>query len=144
LNREAIYAGLFAQLAAVPGFVTCSRILKHWTDVPSGNQPALFFAQGKETAVTVTGQPTKWELRPSVYLYASTDGLTPPGTILNPLLDAVTNILNARSPVNGVSLLGLTVPGVVWSRVDGTVETDEGTLGNLAVAIVPVLILATD
>ncbi len=144
MNRETIYDGLFAQLSAIAGFNTKSRKLKHWTDCPSVNQPALYQAQGKETANTITGQPTKWELRFNIYLYAHTDGITPPSTVLNPLLDAVTNLINARSPVNGVNQLGVTIPGVVWARIDGTIETDEGTLGNQAVAIIPVLILATD
>ena len=40
MNRETIHAALFARLSAVPGFVTASRRLKHWSDTPGGEQPA--------------------------------------------------------------------------------------------------------
>lgn len=144
MNRELIYAGLYAQLSGIAGFNTASRLLRHWVDVPPVNQPAIFQAQGKETAITVTGQPTKWELRLSIYLYARGDGLTPPSSVLNPLLDAVCNAINARSPVTNTNLLSAVIPGVAWARIDGTIETDEGTLGDQTVAIIPVLIFATD
>lgn len=142
MNREAIYSGLFNKLSAVSGFVTKSRLLKHWADVSVSEQPALYQAQGKETAITTTGQPTKWELRLSLYVYVRTDGITPPGTILNPLLDAITDVVQARHPITGKQNMG--IPGVEWARIDGTIETDEGTLGQQAVAIIPILILVTD
>jgi hypothetical protein len=143
VNREAIYAGLFAQLAGLGLFVTKSRTLRHWADVTSGEQPALFQAQGKETALTATGQPTRWELRLNVYLYVRTDPSVDDNP-LNPLLDAITNKINERHPITGTNRLGSTIPGVEWVRVDGTIETDEGTLGQQGVAIIPLLILATD
>jgi hypothetical protein len=143
LNREAIYAALFTQLSAIPGLVTTSRILKHWTDVPGDLQPALYQAQGREIPLTVTGQPTKWELRPTIYVYVRTDGQTPPSTAMNPILDQVVAIVNKRNPITNTNNLG-GIAGVEWARLDGAIETDEGTLGNQAVAIVPVLILVTD
>lgn len=140
MNREAIYSAVFAQLAAIPGFAYSSRVLKHWTDAQL--QPALFQAQAKETAFTTTGQPTRWELRFNVYLYAKSDAsqTVPP---LNPLLDAVTNAINARDVNTNRNRLA-NIANVDWVRVDGTIETDEGTLGQQAVAIVPVLIQVTD
>lgn len=140
INREAIHAALFAKLQAIPGVVTCSRILQHWADVPPELQPAVYMAQTRQVPATDTGEPSRWRLAVDVYVYVRTDGETPPGTLMNPILDAIENIL-APHPITGRhQTLGL--DAVHWARIDGAIETDEGTLGQQAVAIVPVLILA--
>lgn len=144
MNREIMYDTLFQKWQGLAGVVTTSRILKHWADVPPGNQPAVFQAQAQETAITGgRGEPTKWECRLKLYVYVRTDGVVAPGTKLNPILDGITNLVNKKHPITGLNDLG-GVPGVEWARIDGTIETDEGTLGQQAVAIIPVLILATD
>jgi len=59
--------------------------------------------------------------------------------VLNPLLDAVEAAL-APSATTGLQDLGL--PAMVQhAYISGKVETDEGVLGDQAVAIVPVEIL---
>lgn len=141
MNTEAIYSALWAKLTAIPGFVEKSRRLKHWNDVAPACQPAIYMAQGNQTPTTTTGQPSKWLLSAELYIYARTDGRQDPGPILNPLIDAVRDAINAVHPVTGKSLLP--VDGVEWARIDGTIETDEGTLGDQAVAIIPLSILAT-
>lgn len=140
ITREQIYAALFARLAAVPGLVTTSRILKHWADVPAEMQPALYMAQVREVPVTQTAEPTKWRLTVDVYVYVRTGGGQVPGTVLNPILDAIEAAL-PRHPVSGRHY-DLGVPGVEWARIEGAIDTDEGTLGEQAVAIVPIQILA--
>lgn len=143
MNREAMYEALFQNWKGLPGVVTTSRILKHWTDVQPAQQPAVFQPQAQETSIGQRGQPQKWECRLKLYVYVRTDGGKVPGTVLNPILDGITNLVNRKHPVTGLNDLG-GVPGVEWARIDGTIETDEGTLGQQAVAIIPVLILATD
>ena len=143
MNRETIYGGLFAQLSAIEGLNTKSRLLKHWTDVPVDLQPALFQAQVREVAITTTGLPTKWELHLQIYIYVRTDGIESPSIKMNPLVDAVVNVIQARNVITGKNNLG-GLANVEWARIDGTIETDEGVLGNQAVAIIPVQILATD
>lgn len=140
MNREAIYGALWVKLQALPGFETRSRRLRHWSEVEKRAQPALFMAQVSETAQTSTGAPTRWQLRVDLYLYVHTTGQQVPGVVLNPLLDAVCNCVNELHPVSGRSALD--VEGVQWCRVEGNIETDEGTLGDQAVAIVPVTIFA--
>lgn len=140
MNREPIYAALFAALQGLPGVRTSSRILKHWNDVPAEMQPALFLAQGSQQPVTQTGQPSKWLLAAEVYVYVRTSGGQVPGSVLNPILDAIEAALPLH-PVTGKHTLD--APGVEWARIDGAIETDEGTLGEQAVAIVPIQILAT-
>lgn len=140
IQRELIYAALFAKLATVPGLVTSSRKLLHWNDVPSEQQPALFQAQKGETHTTRTGTPAKVLLELDVYVYVRTAGDASPSTKLNAVLDGIMSALSPN-PINGRCVLD--VPGVEWVRVEGRIETDEGTLGDQAVAIVPVNILCS-
>ncbi len=138
MNREAIYSALFALAAQAPGLVTTSRKLKHWSDVPAGQRPALFQAQVSETAMRVTGRPTRWMLAVKLYVYVSTAGAASPGEVLNPILDYLTHQL--EDPFPGVSQ---TLGGLVeFSRIEGTIETSEGTLGNDEIAIIPVVMLS--
>lgn len=138
-TRETIMAALFARLAAIDGLASSSRRLRHWADVPAEDQPALFLAQRTGGVVErVRGQPSRLTLRADAYLYVRTDESTLPATILNDLLDAVAEALEPESEAFPVQTLG----GVVhhcW--IDGEIETDEGTLGDQAVAIVPITII---
>jgi hypothetical protein len=136
-SREAIFAALFAQISTATGFVTTSRTLLHWTDVPPQNQPALFQSEGKQRADTVRGQPTKWmfEAELAIYVHAASlpPGVTDVVSVLNAQIDAVIAAL-ARDPVRGVQTLNGVVGDV---RIQGEVVTDEGRLGQQAVALIP-------
>ena len=141
ISREPIYAALFARLAAAAGFVTAERRLKHWSDVAPAEQPALFqYQKGESAAVKALGAPTVWTLRVELYLYAhSGDPHAAPATMLNPLIDAVEAALSPNA-ATGMQDLGL--PAMVQhAYIAGKVQTDEGALGDQAVAIVPVEIL---
>ena len=141
INREPIYAALFGLLESAADFAVIGRRLRHWSDVAPAEQPALFMAQRSELAsVGTLGAPTMWTLSVDLYLYAhSSDPYLAPATVLNPLLDAVEAAL-APSAVTGLQDLGL--PAIVQhAYIRGKVETDEGVLGDQAVAIVPVEIL---
>ncbi|MFK7088682.1 hypothetical protein AAFM71_07680 [Chromobacterium violaceum] len=143
MNREAIYSALFERLKAIPGLRTTSRRLRHWSDVDASQQPAMFQAQVRESPIPgdpSRGLPTKWTLSADVYVYARTDGDQAPGTVLNPLLDAIEAALQPDNPVLRAQTLGGMVEHC-W--IDGDIETDEGALGDQAVAIVPIRILAT-
>jgi hypothetical protein len=138
IERETIYAALFATLQAATdsGVVTASRKLRHWDDVSPAEMPAMFQAQVSEQAKPVTNLPTKWELLVWVWVYVRTEGAAAPGPVLNPILDAITNTL-AFSALGRQTLGGL----VEWARVEGTIETSEGNLGDVEVAKIPVKIL---
>lgn len=141
MNREAIYSALWQKISKVDGFVTKSRRLQHWNDVDRYAQPALFMAQGSQTALTTTGESSKWVLRADIYIYVQTAGEAP-APLLNPLLDAVCNAVNEIHPITGRSNLQVEGVSIEHCRVEGTIETDEGTLGDQAVAIIPITILA--
>lgn len=141
ISREPIYAALFGLLETAADFVVVDRRLRHWSDVSPAEQPALFMAQKSEMASIKTfGAPTVWTLAVDLYLYAhSSNPYLAPATVLNPLIDAVEAAL-APSAATGLQDLG--VPATVQhAYISGKIETDEGVLGDQAVAIVPVEIL---
>lgn len=141
ISREPIYAALFALAAAAAEFVTVGRRLRHWSDVAPAEQPALFMSQKSEAAaIPALGAPTVWTLTVDLYVYVhSSDPYLAPATMLNPLIDAVEMAL-APSPTTGLQDLGL--PAMVQhAYIAGDIATDEGVLGDQAVAIVPVKIL---
>jgi hypothetical protein len=138
MNREPIYAALFALVQGAASFVTISRRLRHWSDVAAAEQPALFQIQKSETAEERRPLPVKWRARVDLYLYAhAPDELTAPATMLNPLLDAL-EVALAPDPVSHVQTLGGLVQHC-W--IAGGIQTDEGVLGGQSVAIVPIEIL---
>ncbi|HZT51919.1 MAG TPA: hypothetical protein VFA22_08300 [Stellaceae bacterium] len=142
MNREPIYAALFARLAGAGGFRTMSRRLRHWSAVEAAEQPALFQVQKRETAQQADGSPTVWRAELDLYVYCQApDDETAPASVLNPLLDAIEAALE---PAGADLALGAqTLGGLVrHCRIAGAIETDEGALGGQAVAIVPIEILA--
>jgi hypothetical protein len=139
MSREAIYAALFAKLAAIPGLQTSSRRLRHYTDVPGQQQPALFLEQRNEgTAQGVPGLPGKRTLRVHVWLYVRVDDHAAiPATALNAWLDAVDTALAPEAATGKQTLGGL----VAHCWVNGITETDDGSLDSQAIARIPVEIL---
>jgi hypothetical protein len=139
--REAVYGALWSLGSGAGSFASANRRLRHWADVASAEQPALFMSEkGGHAAVKALGAPIVWTLYADFYIYVhSSDPYMAPATILNPLLDALEQAL-APSAVTGVQNLGL--PEMVQhAYIAGKVETDEGVLGDQAIAIVPVEIL---
>ena len=139
--RELIYATLWELGASAAQFTNASRRLRHWADVAPAEQPALFMSERSgHAAVKKLGAPIVWTLYADFYIYAhSRDPYLAPAAILNPLLDALEAAL-APSPVTGIQNLGL--PQMVQhAYIAGKVQTDEGVLGDQAIAIVPVEIL---
>lgn len=97
--------------------------------------PALFQAQGPQVPQTQTGQPSKWHLTAKLWIYVSTQGASSPGEVLNPIVDAIDAAL-ANFPI--VQKLG----GLVqWARIEGDLETSEGTLGDIEVITIPIRML---
>ena len=139
--REAIYGALWSLAAAAANFASANRRLRHWADLAPAEQPALFMSEKGGHAVTkALGGPTIWTLSADFYVYVhSSDPYLAPAMLLNPLLDALEAAL-APSPVTGIQNLGLSAM-VQHAYIAGKVETDEGVLGDQAIAIVPVEIL---
>lgn len=137
MNRESIYQALFAKLSAVSGLKTKSRKLRHWSDVSANEQPALFQAQKTESIARTPGLNARHTLYADVYVYVKTTGTTSPSTQMNSLLDAIEAALEPDNPIKNRNTLG----GLVeHCAIEGSIETDEGTLGDQAVAIIPIVI----
>lgn len=143
ISREGVFSALFAlvsaaQVAGAPAFKTTSRKLKHWSDVSPAEQAALFQTQGHQTAVAGYRLPTKWTLKASLYVYAHQSSLDVlPAIALNQLLDAVELALYQGPALEEQTLGGL----VSRCGIAGDIETDEGVLGDQAVAIIPIEIM---
>ncbi|GHH09360.1 hypothetical protein GCM10008023_05950 [Sphingomonas glacialis] len=138
IQREPIYAALFALVSSVQGLKTTSRKLKHWNDVQASAMPALFQAQTAQMSNGADFLPVRWTLGALLYLYVSTKGADNPGSVVNPIVDAITHLFEPNAVGGGQTLGGL----VQWARIGGTIETSEGTLDNLEVIQIPIHMLA--
>ncbi|MGA7887724.1 MAG: hypothetical protein WCA44_18465 [Acidobacteriaceae bacterium] len=137
MNREAIFEALFALVRGLPLFVTTSRRARLAKDVSADEQPALFLEE-------TPGEVVKYQsevMPPKFYLYADLgfyaripeDLTTPPGSVLNPLLDAVCAAL-APGPSQERQTLG----GLVYNcRINGKILKEEGLLDGQAAVVVP-------
>jgi hypothetical protein len=142
IEREPIYAALFDLVwedAIFKNPRDSARILRHWADVPKEERPALFLTQGRETVVktAANGFPTVWMLEATIYVYVTRGDHLTPGAVINPILDAISAKLEANARGLPQMLGGL----VQWARIEGTIETSEGTLGEDEVALIPVRML---
>lgn len=139
MSREAIHAALFALASGVADFKTSSRKVKHWGDCNSADFPAIFQVHKYDT-LTYLGSsiPPKTTMMFDLVIYVSTDahpGVDTPSSVMNPILDALSEAL-LSTPLDQPQTLG----GLVsHCRIGGgNIQTDEGTLGEIAVAIVPI------
>jgi hypothetical protein len=137
--REPIYAALFAIAQNIPGVVTTSRTLKHYDDVPSSAQPAIFQRQLDQDAESQPNRPTKWYCEAEWYLYVN-EGENPgidSCTILNPIMDALEAALLPSLPAGRNSLGGL----VYDCKISGKVQIYEAINGGpQTMAIIPIKI----
>jgi len=142
-SREQIFAALFALVSNATGFVTKSRTIKSWADVSPPDCPALFQLEGKQHAKSEPMVGTKWTFRAEFYVYVDQANALNGAdlvSVLNTQVDAVVAALQAIPGLDNQTLGGR----VTDVRVDGEIETDEGRIGQKAVAIIPVLITATN
>jgi len=135
-DREAAYSALFSRLSGIPGVSTAERRLRHWSDVQPAEMPYLALAVAGQIAEPVKRLPTKWNLGADLYLYVQSDS-SPPGPILNALLDKIDAALAPDVGQDTQTLGGI----VSHAWIEGQVQTDEGTLGSIAVAVVPIRML---
>jgi hypothetical protein len=138
--RNEILDALFARLIAAPGLAgvlktTGKNHLKLPKDVPHDKQPALFLVDTTSDPKGGWNQANAWELHYRLYLYArgaKNDGGAQAQR--NALMDAVDQALKGPPPTGRQTLGGL----VYEARISGQPETDEGVLGEQAVAWMPI------
>ena len=131
--REAIYAALFARVEKLPRLVIASRKFRLWNKVSADDMPALFLVQGRQAGTALRGMPTRWtlEVELAVYVHAKTCGTEHPAQALNAIVD---DLEDALGPDNGDG--ACTLGGLVSSVTFTGIESDQGALTDLAVAIV--------
>lgn len=151
VNRNEIVDALFARLAAIPGLKTSSRRLLDFDSVDDSQMPALFLTVGEQQSSNQKGLPTVWRIKCNVYLYVKNTAPEGPGAQLLDFITAVEAALEmqpgeATSPnarfANAPTAQNTTLGGLAsgcW--ISGSIESDEGALGDLAVAIIPIDIL---
>jgi hypothetical protein len=141
-SRRQIFAALFALVSSPPGFKTASRTVKSWADVDSADQPALFQVEGKQEAEARPAIGKKWVFHAELVIYAHQANTTNGADVVDLLNDLVDTVVSRLAPPLGLE--NQTLGGLVTdARVEGTIETSEGRLGQQAVAIIPVVIVAT-
>lgn len=149
MTRETLYAAIFAKFASLTfssggatTFASNSRRLQHFEQVEPEGFPALFMVQTTESVVQQRGLPPKWTLGMLLYVYVKTnaqqDTTVVPSQLLNPILDAIDAALAVDDFKAGTCTLGGLVSHA-W--ISGPVETSEGNLGDLEIAVVPLEIL---
>lgn len=150
INRfdfEPIYQALFDLLdgALTPisqKWGESSRLLRHWSDT-TVVRPAMFLAQLNEVPTKRVGQIPSWTLDLKVYIYCQAPNDSyPTSKILNPLIGAVRAVLQPDKSGPGRAMGKNTLGGLCDDvYISGKIETDEGTLGALAIAVIPIRIL---
>lgn len=140
LNREAVYAGLFARVSSINGLVKKSRRVRSVSDTNKTDMPALYQAQTYQRPIYEAGRQTLWELGADIYIYAIDRADAPPtsgGAPMNGLLDGLQAALDFDNQMRNACTLG----GLVLKCEITGIETDEGTMGEQAIAKVSINML---
>ena len=135
VDFEPIYSAFWDYVKGLSGIVTKSRRVKHWSDVPAEEQPALFMGEDSEDSRQTKGLTAKNALlvRLFLYVHAGEDENAVPATLLNLYLYRLRQLLEAENVDRSQTLNGLVSHAWVTH-----VEKDAGILGGQAVAIIDV------
>lgn len=139
-SRESIAVALAALFPASAPWVTVSRVLQVPANIDALAQPALFIVEEDEeinenTAYGLERYTFPFRLVIFAQMPDARSG-TAPGTVLNPLIDAVDAKINPH-PGQPNTLGGL----VVNCFINGRILKAEGYLGPHVVAAIPITIL---
>jgi hypothetical protein len=129
----------------VPTDSVSIRILRHWTNVPAAQQPAMFMAEADEVVnKRPAGQPSNTVLNVKIYIYANAPDInTPVAPTINLLLRQLRLALQRDTSGPGAIQNRQTLGGLVYDLyIQGKIEKDEGYLGQQGVAVVPIIIQA--
>ena len=133
-RRELYYGTLADKLKAIPGVKTFGRRLLHVNEVPAGQQPAIFLAQTGQVPLYQPGRTIMWELSADIYLYVRDPKGKDPGPLMNPIMDALCEVFKPDNAMVNACTFG----GLCHKVELGQIATDEGTMGEQAIAIIPV------
>ena len=145
--REQIYSAIFATLQAsllMPAgpFKTVSRRWQDPSQVAPADRPAIYQVQKDEVAQTaVNGLPVMWKLGLDLVLYTTGDTapVSIPSMELNSLVDAVESAIQSVVPGLPQTLSGK----VSQCRLAGKIEIVDNVQGGMALAVLPIEVLAS-
>lgn len=148
VDRELLFSTLFSRLQNITDFAYVSRLLKLYDDIEPYKQPSLMMVKGQETITQDKGMPPLWKLEGTIYVYCRNDADTAvsPSIQLNKLIQKVEEAFerkpgegqSANAQVTNTNDFLTTLNGLCsHCSIAGTIVTDEGTLGNQAVAVIP-------
>ncbi|MEY2668533.1 MAG: hypothetical protein RJA59_1171 [Pseudomonadota bacterium] len=145
MNRETITAALWTRISGISGVRTAERRLRHFSEVSPSEMPAIFLGVDNATANQERGRKASWDLKFSVYVYCHEAAAIGPSSALNTIVDAIDAALQITSAEfkPGQTFGPTTLGGLVSHAWMTTVETDEGSLGDLGVAVCSIEVLAT-
>ena len=142
-TREQIYIALFNKAAAAAAFGLTSRKLRLWSEVRAADMPALFMSELNEGyKLNGSGIPPSKEFSVELYLYAPVERVpvgAAPVSPLNDILDAIEAALGPSLATGRQDLGGL----VYNAYIENSITKDDGSLGEIAVAIIPITIRVT-
>lgn len=155
VTREQIYEALFARLQAatwtVPNslppatptaWLTCSRKVKIFADVPADQQPAAYQAEHDEVSVQVSRMPYKKTFSANWIIYHYVDMETPGAILNNAILDALYEVMKPGPTDPGGPDPRNTLGGFVYHAwIDGNIFKDPGDLDRQAMMVVPIKML---
>lgn len=144
MSREVITAALWQRLEAIPGLRTTGRKPKDRDQLAASDCPALFLGVGSSQVVSEIGGYPLWRLEFVAYLHVYEGSQAGPSAQLNEYLDAIEAAM-ARGPDDQVGMgngTSTTLGGQVVSARVASVETDEGSFGDRAVALVTIEVMA--
>ncbi len=137
--RETIAAAFAALFSGLTVFTTVSRVLQVPANVSAEMEPALFIVEEDEAVDEKQAYGLQaYEFPFSCVVFGTMPDAgsgTAPGTVLNPLIDAVDSTINS-TPGSPNALGGL----VVNCFISGKIMKAEGYLGQHVVARIPVTI----
>ena len=134
-------AAFAAPVNGKTSFVSISRRLKLWADVPKSLRPAMFITEHREQqAYQNEALQAKTTLNVDLFIYIDASDMNAvPAISLNVIMDAIEAALAPAPMDNNRQTLG----GMVsHCRIDGQVMKDPGDLDGDALLWVPLKILA--
>jgi hypothetical protein len=139
--RERIIGKVFDAIAAIPTFKTVERTLRNFSKVHPEEMPAAFFVcRSQDVSYTDPRLPPTYTFSMSLYLYVHRNGQELPAQAL--LFQALDRLDEALVEVTTADSSPAGDASIAQCRVVGNIEMDEGSLGDLAVAIVPIQVVA--
>ena len=146
-SREQIFSALFAKFQTLVQFTTIDRSAHLPQDVNLTNQPILSLLEGNEKTTYDGRRLAKREFDAFVVIFfIRTDRMVSGSTVINPMIDAVRDLLQPNDLEENVYQLRDPTTNAVlvsWLRIEGTtvIETGDTATDHMGGALIPLKLL---